>query len=204
MNANPKQQTVAPIETTTFDVALRHMKNGGFALARLGTFESDAFDLCFFDRDQNGVRRLALRKSKRRVEEIFAPFERVVSTDWILLRRDAFVRNPEEAATDEAIRATFEEYAAPALSVAEPGAVGVLLPPGTTRVSFFGDGSTRVATADGAVRAFAAESAEAIETALAEELESILGTPPTVDASRPTEPEPTNGDDVAGSAGYVR
>lgn len=39
--------------------------------------------------------------------------------------------------------------------------------------------------------------------ALAEELDAILGTPPPVDASRPTEPEPTNGDDVAGSAGYV-
>lgn len=165
MNANTKPQTVAPIEPTTFDVALRHMKNGGFALARLGTFESDAFDLCFFDRAQNGVRRLALRKSKRRAEEIFAPFERVVSTDWVLLRPDAFVRNPVETATDEAVRATFDEYVAPALSVA-------------------------------------AESAEAIETALAEELDAILGTPPT-DAARPTEPEPTNGDDVAGSAGYV-
>lgn len=192
----------APIETTTFDVALRHMKNGGFALARFGS-TSEAVSLCYFDRARNAIQRLAFWKSTRYAEEIYAPFVHVVGADWVLLRRDAFVRNPEEAATDEAIRATFEEYVAPALSVAEPSAADVLLPPGTTRVSFFADGSTRVATADGAVRAFAAESAEAIETALAEELDAILGTPPPVDASRPTEPEPTNGDDVAGSAGYV-
>lgn len=193
---------IAPIETTTFDVALRHMKNGGFALARFGS-TSEAVSLCYFDGARNAIQRLAFWKSTRYAEEIYAPFVHVVGADWVLLRRDAFVRNPEKAATDEAVRATFEKYVAPALSVAEPGAADVLLPPGTTRVSFFADGSTRVATADGAVRAFAAESAEAIETALAEELDAILGTPPPVDASRPTEPEPSNGDDVAGSAGYV-
>ncbi len=196
MNANTKPQTVAPIETTTFDVALRHMKNGGFALARFGS-TSEAVSLCYFDRARNAIQRLAFWKSTRYAEEIYAPFVYVVGADWVLLRRDAFARNPEETATDEAIRTTFGEYVAPALSVAEPGAADVLLPPGTSRVSFFADGSTRVATADGAVRAFAAESAEAIETALAEELDAILGTKP------PTEPEPTNGDDVAGSAGYV-
>lgn len=190
MNANTKPQTVAPIETTTFDVALRHMKNGGFALARL--YQNDALSLCYFDRERKTVQRLAFWKSTKFAEEIFAPYANVVAATWVLLRPDAFVRNPEEAATDEAIRATFEKYVAPAISVAEPGAADVLLPPGTTRV----------ATADGAVRAFAAESAEAIETALAEELDAILGTPPT-DAARPTEPEPTNGDDVARSAGYV-
>ncbi len=195
MNANTKPQTVAPIETTTFDVALRHMKNGGFALARFGS-TSEAVSLCYFDGARNAIQRLAFWKSTRYAEEIYAPFVHVVGADWVLLRRDAFVRNPEEAATDEAIRTTFGEYVAPALSVAEPGAADVLLPPGTTRVSFFADGSTRVATADGAVRAFAAESAEAIEAELTEELDAILGTPPT-------EPEPTNGDDVAGSAGYV-
>ena len=191
---------IAPIETTTFDAALRHMKNGGFALARL--YQNDALSLCYFDRERKTVQRLAFWKSTKFAEEIFAPYANVVAATWVLLRPDAFVRNPEEAATDEAIRATSGEYVAPALSVAEPGAADVLLPPGTTRVSFFADGSTRVATADGAVRAFAAESAEAIETALAEELDAILGTPPT-GAARPTEPEPTSGDDVAGSAGYV-
>ncbi len=153
MNANTKPQTVAPIETTTFDVALRHMKNGGFALARFDS-TSEAVSLCYFDGARNAIQRLAFWKSTRYAEEIYAPFARVVGADWVLLRRDAFVRNPDSAATDEA------------------------------------------------VRAFAAESAEAIETALAEELDAILGTPPT-DAARPTEPEPTNCDDVAGSAGYV-
>ena len=202
MNANTKPQTVAPIETTTFDVALQHMKNGGFALARFGS-TSEAVSLCYFDGARNAIQRLAFWKSTRYAEEIYAPFVHVVGADWVLIRRDAFVRNPEGAATDEAIRATFKEYAAPAISVAEPDAADVLLPPGTTRVSFFADGSTRVATADGAVRAFAAESAEAIETALAEELESILGAAPQTDASKSSEPEPTNGGDVAGSAGYV-
>lgn len=145
---------IAPIEPTTFDVALRHMKNGGFALARFGS-TSEAVSLCYFDGARNAIQRLAFWKSTRYAEEIYAPFARVVGADWVLLRRDAFVRNPEEAATD------------------------------------------------GAVRAFAAESAEAIETALAEELDAILGTKPPTDAARPTEPEPTNGDDVAGSAGYV-
>ncbi|MBQ7029742.1 MAG: hypothetical protein IJO06_05685 [Thermoguttaceae bacterium] len=163
MNANTKPQTVAPIETTTFDVALRHMKNGGFALARL--YQNDALSLCYFDRERKTVQRLAFWKSTKFAEEIFAPYANVVAATWVLLRPDAFVRNPVETATDEAVRATFDEYVAPALSVA-------------------------------------AESAEAIETALAEELDAILGTPPT-DAARPTEPEPTNGDDVAGSAGYV-
>ena len=195
MNANTKPQTVAPIETTTFDVALRHMKNGGFALARL--YQNDALSLCYFDRERKAVQRLAFWKSTKFAEEIFASYANVVAATWVLLRPDAFVRNPEETATDEAIRATFDKYVAPALSAAKPDAADVLLPPGTTRVSFFADGSTRVATADGAVRAFVAESAEAIETALAEELDAILGTKP------PTEPEPTNGDDVAGSAGYV-
>jgi len=147
MNANTKPQTVAPIETTTFDAALRHMKNGGFALARL--YQNDALSLCYFDRERKTVQRLAFWKSTKFAEEIFAPYANVVAATWVLLRPDAFVRNPEETATD------------------------------------------------GAVRAFAAESAEAIETALAEELDAILGTKP------PTEPEPTNGDDVAGSAGYV-
>ena len=146
---------IAPFEPTTFDVALRHMKNGGFALARL--YQNDALSLCYFDRERKTVQRLAFWKSTKFAEEIFAPYANVVAATWVLLRPDAFVRNPEEAATDEAIRAT----------------------------------------ADGAVRAFAAESAEAIEAALAEELDAILGTKP------PTEPEPTNGDDVAGSAGYV-
>jgi hypothetical protein len=200
MNANTKPQTVAPIETTTFDVALRHMKNGGFALARL--CQNDALSLCYFDRARNAVQRLAFWKSTKFAEEIFAPYANVVAATWVLLRRDAFVRNPEEVATDEAIRATFEEYVAPALSVAEPDAADVLLPPGTTRVSFFADGSTRVATADGAVRAFAAESAEAIEIALAEELDAILGTKRPA-APKSSEPETPNGDDVAGSAGYV-
>lgn len=193
---------IAPFEPTTFDVALRHMKNGGFALARFGS-TSEAVSLCYFDGARNAIQRFAFWKSTRYAEEIYAPFVHVVGADWVLLRRDAFVRNPEETATDEAIRTTFGEYVAPTLSVAEPGAADVLLPPGTTRVSFFADDSTRVATANGAVRAFAAESAEAIETALAEELDAILGTKPPTDASRPTEPEPTNGDDVAGSAGYV-
>ena len=152
MNANTKPQTVAPIEPTTFDVALRHMKNGGFALARL--HQNDALSLCYFDRERKTVQRLAFWKSTKFAEEIFAPYANVVAATWVLLRPDAFVRNPEEAATD------------------------------------------------GAVRAFAAESAEAIETALAEELDAILGTTPT-GAARPTEPEPTNGDNVAGSAGYV-
>lgn len=201
MASTSKKETVVPIETTTFDVALRHMKNGGFALARL--YQNDALSLCYFDRERKTVQRLAFWKSTKFAEEIFAPYANVVAATWVLLRPDAFVRNPEEAATDEAIRATFDEYVAPALSVAEPDAADVLLPPGTTRVSFFADGSTRVATADGAVRAFAAESAEAIETALAEELDAILGTKPPTDAARPTAPEPTNGDDVAGSAGYV-
>ncbi len=145
---------IAPIETTTFDVALRHMKNGGFALARFGS-TSEAVSLCYFDGARNAIQRLAFWKSTRYAEEIYAPFVHVVGADWVLLRRDAFVRNPEEAA------------------------------------------------ADGAVRAFTAESAEAIETALAEELDAILGTKPPTDAARPTKPEPTNGDDVAGSAGYV-
>jgi len=123
------------------------MKNGGFALARL--YQNDALSLCYFDRERKTVQRLAFWKSTKFAEEIFAPYANVVAATWVLLRPDAFVRNPEETATD------------------------------------------------GAVRAFAAESAEAIETALAEELDAILGTKP------PTEPEPTNGDDVAGSAGYV-
>ena len=201
MNTEPKPQTVAPIATTTFEIALRHMKNGGYALARFGS-TSEAVALCYFDRASKTLRRLAFWKSTRYAEEIFAPFAYVVEADWILLRPDAFVANPEEIATDEAPRKTFGEYVAPAISVAEPGAADVLLPPGTTRVSFFPDGSTRVATADGAVRAFAAESAEAIETALAEELESILGAAPQADASESSESEPTS-DDVAGRAGYV-
>ena len=201
MNTEPKPQTVAPIATTTFEIALRHMKNGGYALARFGS-TSEAVALCYFDRASKTLRRLAFWKSTRYAEEIFAPFAYVVEADWVLLRADAFVANPTETATDEATRAPFGEYVAPALSVAEPGAADVLLPPGTTRVSFFPDGSTRVATADGAVRAFAAESAEAIETALAEELESILGAAPQ-SASKPSEPEPTNDADVAGRAGYV-
>jgi len=134
-------------KTVSFDDALRHMKNGGFALARL--YQNDALSLCYFDDKRKTIQRLAFWKSTRYAEEIYAPFVYVVGADWVLLRRDAFVRNPAETATD------------------------------------------------GAVRAFAAESAEAIETALAEELDAILGTKP------PTEPEPTNGDDVAGSAGYV-
>ena len=201
MNNAPTTKETAPIETTTFDVALRHMKNGGFALARL--YQNDALSLCYFDRERKTVQRLAFWKSTKFAEEIFAPYANVVAATWVLLRPDAFVRNPEETATDEAIRTTFDEYVAPALSVAEPGAADVLLPPGTTRVSFFADGSTRVATADGAIRAFAAESAEAIETALAEELDAIFGTKPPTDAPKSSEPETPNGDDVAGSAGCV-
>ncbi|MBR4976390.1 MAG: hypothetical protein IKY61_04995, partial [Thermoguttaceae bacterium] len=189
MNNAPTTKETAPIETTTFEIALRHMKNGGYALARL--YSNDALSLCYYDSERKTIQRLAFWKSTKFAEEIFAPYANVVAATWVLLRPDAFVRNPEETATDEAIRATFGKYVAPRLTPAKPSADDALLPPGTTRVSFFADGSTRVATADGAIRAFAAESAEAIETALAEELESILGTPPT-DAPKSTEPETPN------------
>ncbi len=110
MNVEQKSQAAAPIATTTFEIALRHMKRGGYALARFGS-TSESVGLCYYDRDAKTIRRLAFWKSTRYAEEIFAPFAYVVAADWVLLRADAFDLNPEETASAEAVRASAAESA---------------------------------------------------------------------------------------------
>lgn len=81
-------------KTVSFDDALRHMQNGGFALARL--YQNDALSLCYFDAKRKAIRRLAFWKSTKYAEEIFAPYANVVGADWLLLRPDAFAVDEEE------------------------------------------------------------------------------------------------------------
>ncbi len=81
-------------KTVSFDDALRHMKNGGFALARL--YQNDALSLCYFDGKRKAIQRLAFWKSTKYAEEIFAPYANVVGADWLLLRPDAFAADGEE------------------------------------------------------------------------------------------------------------
>lgn len=100
------------IKTTTFDVALRHMKNGGLALAWFGEGR-DSAALCRFDRKKNALQRVAIRGSESRLRDVFTPYAYVVGAPWILFQTDAFAPDPEETATDEAIRASFEQYVEP-------------------------------------------------------------------------------------------
>lgn len=86
------------INATTFDAALRHMKNGGFALAWFGE-ERDSAALCRFDREKNALQRIAVRGSASRQRDVYTPYAYVVGAPWLLLQTDALVPDPEETAT---------------------------------------------------------------------------------------------------------